>query len=160
MPIHVDLQLATDATELPDENDFQLWAEHALAVDVDQNQNDIELSIRIVDNEESQSLNLAYRGKDKPTNVLSFPAEHPEGWPEELLNELPLGDIIISAPIVAAEAVAQNKDAQAHWAHMVVHGCLHLLGFDHIKDTEAEVMESLEIKILDTLGFQNPYESA
>ncbi|MGL4679992.1 MAG: rRNA maturation RNase YbeY, partial [Plesiomonas shigelloides] len=109
-------------------------------------------TIRIVDEEESHHLNLTYRGKDKPTNVLSFPFEAPPGI------ELPLlGDLIICRQVVEAEAVEQQKELSAHWAHMVVHGSLHLLGYDHIEDEEAEEMESLETEIMQEMGYPDPY---
>ncbi|MEY0159662.1 rRNA maturation RNase YbeY, partial [Providencia manganoxydans] len=106
-----------------------------------------EVTIRIVDEAESHELNLTYRGKDRPTNVLSFPFEAP---PEV---ELPLlGDLIICRQVVEKEADEQNKTVEEHWAHMVIHGCLHLLGYDHIEDDEAEEMEGLETEILQKLG--------
>ena len=110
-----------------------------------------------MDEEESHALNLQYRGKDKPTNVLSFPSD----LPNEVLTSLkrePLGDIIICVPVVLAEATEQHKTATAHWAHLTIHGTLHLLGFDHIDDEEAEEMEALEIDALQELGINNPYE--
>ena len=108
--------------------------------------------MRIVDEAESQQLNFDYREKDKPTNVLSFPFQCPPGI------ELPLlGDLVICAQVVAREAAEQQKTVTAHWAHMVVHGCLHLLGFDHINDEDAAEMEAEEIQILQELGFANPY---
>lgn len=105
-----------------------------------------ELTIRIVADAESRALNHHYRGKDKPTNVLSF-----QGGPGVL------GDLVICADVVAREAREQGKTARAHWAHMVVHGCLHLQGYDHEQDAEARRMEAREIRILKTLGFENPY---
>lgn len=111
-----------------------------------------ELSLRIVASEEIQALNKQYRHQDKSTNVLSFPADIP---PELELGLL--GDIIICAEVVNDEAAMQHKTALAHWLHMCIHGCLHLLGFDHIDAAEAEQMESLEISILDSLGYSNPY---
>src|SRR5690606_12322097 len=103
--------------------------------------------------EESQALNLLYRGKDKPTNVLSFPCELPAGV------DLPvLGDLVICQPVVNLEAAEQNKASEAHWAHMVIHGTLHLLGYDHEDDEEARVMESLETQLLTQLGYPRPYE--
>jgi probable rRNA maturation factor len=148
MSIILDLQLATTAADLPDAAQFQLWLEAAILPF----QDEAEVTIRIVDNAESQQLNLSYRKKDKPTNVLSFPFQAPAGI------ELPLlGDLVICAPVVAAEALAQNKSLAAHWAHMVIHGCLHLLGFDHINDADAEQMEAEEIQILQQLGITNPY---
>ncbi|KZZ19879.1 rRNA maturation RNase YbeY, partial [Oleiphilus sp. HI0080] len=111
-----------------------------------------ELTIRVVDTPEIQELNANYRDKDKPTNVLSFPFEAPEHIELDLL-----GDLIICAQVVNAEAKEQNKDEKSHWAHMTVHGVLHLLGYDHIDDIEADEMEGLEIKILHELGYANPY---
>lgn len=149
MSIVLDLQLETSQQGLPSEEDFQRW----LTAAVSPFQPEAEVTIRVVDEAESQQLNLDYRGKDKPTNVLSFPFQQPPGL------ELPLlGDLVICAQVVLAEAAEQGKSAQAHWAHMVVHGCLHLLGFDHIKEDEAEEMEAEEIQILAELGFSNPYE--
>lgn len=149
MNVIVDLQQASTAANLPSETQFQQWAETALSLRND----DSELSIRLVDSAESQQLNHQYRGKDKPTNVLSFPFEVPEGI------ELPLlGDLVICAPVVEREALEQQKNLHEHWAHMVIHGILHLLGFDHIDDDEAEEMEALEIKLLSQLGIANPYQ--
>ncbi|EEQ20787.1 metalloprotease [Yersinia intermedia ATCC 29909] len=113
-----------------------------------------EVTVRLVDEAESHELNLTYRGKDKPTNVLSFPFEAP---PE---IELPLlGDLIICRQVVEQEAIEQEKALLAHWAHMVVHGSLHLLGYDHIVDDEAEEMESIETEIMQSLGYPDPYIS-
>lgn len=109
-----------------------------------------ELTLRIVGEAESRALNRRYRGKDRPTNVLSFPAEAAPG-------EKRLGDLVICAPVVAREAAEQGKHPGAHWAHMVVHGCLHLLGYDHELRQEAEAMEAKERKILTRLGFSDPY---
>lgn len=148
MAITLDLQLAFDAPDLPTETQFQQWLDAAVLPF----QAEAEVTIRIVGNAESQQLNFDYRGKDKPTNVLSFPFQCPPGI------ELPLlGDLVICAPVVAQEAQQQNKTLSAHWAHMVVHGCLHLLGFDHINDDDAEQMEAEEVTILQQLGFTNPY---
>ncbi len=148
MPIILDLQLASTAADLPDEAQFQQWLEAAVLPF----QEDAEVTIRLVDEAESQQLNFEYREKDKPTNVLSFPFQQPPGL------ELPLlGDLVICAQVVAREALEQNKTLHAHWAHMVVHGCLHLLGFDHINETDAEEMEAEEIQILQELGFADPY---
>lgn len=110
-----------------------------------------ELTIRIVDQAESQRLNAQYRGIDKPTNVLSFPYDN------ELIQAELLGDIVICAPVVMREAAQQQKAPRAHWAHMVVHGCLHILGYDHLQDEEANAMESRERSILNALGFEDPY---
>lgn len=146
----VDLQIATEASDLPSQTDIEQWARAAL-----QNGDpDAELSVRIVGNEESQTLNAHYRQKDKPTNVLSFPADLPEGVDIPLL-----GDLVICAPVVEVEAQQQGKTSQAHWAHMVVHGTLHLQGYDHIDDAEAEAMEALETQILCKMGYPAPYEN-
>lgn len=148
MSIILDLQLASTADNLPTEAHFAQWLEAAISPF----QAEAEVTIRIVDASESQQLNLQYREKDKPTNVLSFPFQCPPGI------ELPLlGDLIICAQVVAQEATEQGKTVNAHWAHMVVHGCLHLLGFDHINDDDAEEMEAEEILILQQLGIANPY---
>lgn len=114
-----------------------------------------ELTIRVVDESEMLQLNSTYRHKNKSTNVLSFPFEMPEGIP---LDVPILGDIVVCAAVVNHEAVVQHKSAEAHWAHMIVHGTLHLLGYDHEIDVEAEVMENLEIEILRSLNFSNPYQ--
>lgn len=148
----VDLQIASEAEALPGEQAFKRWVTSALNNAPEYSAKEAELSIRIVDQAESQSLNHEYRGKDKPTNVLSFPFESPEHIELSLL-----GDLIICAPVVANEAAEQSKTLQAHWAHMVVHGVLHLLGYDHIEDDEAEEMEALETQILSQLGFSDPY---
>ncbi|WP_034913343.1 MULTISPECIES: rRNA maturation RNase YbeY [Erwinia] len=147
----LDLQLACDSAEgLPPEADFQRWLEAVLP----QFQAESEVTIRVVDEAESHTLNHTYRGKDKPTNVLSFPFEAPPGI------ELPLlGDLIICRQVVEKEAVEQDKPLLAHWAHMVIHGSLHLLGYDHIDDDEAEEMESIETEIMLALGYDDPYIS-
>ncbi|AFJ02938.1 metal-dependent hydrolase [Methylophaga frappieri] len=143
----IDLQHAV-ADPLPADDDFQRWAEAALTlVDVD-----CELCIRIVDVAESQQLNHQYRQKDYPTNVLSFPFDAPIALEPRLL-----GDLVMCAPVVKKEASEQGKPEQHHWAHLTIHGCLHLLGYDHLNDEEAEEMEALEIQILQTLDIANPY---
>lgn len=145
----VDLQIATADDDLPSEEDFQQWVAAALP----QDKQHCELTVRIVGNDESKSLNHRYRSKDSPTNVLSFPSDLP---PE--LNIPLLGDLVICAAVVEHEAREQEKSLQAHWAHIVVHGVLHLLGHDHIDNSEANAMESLETKILTDLGYAAPYE--
>ena len=159
--INLDWQVATDLAELPSEENVQHWISMALSQESDQYglakdlNYPIDLTVRIVESVESQQLNKDYRGKDKPTNVLSFPFENPPG----LEQNLPiLGDLVICAEVVAKEAEEQNKSLMSHWAHMIVHGSLHLLGYDHIKESEAEQMESLEIEILKKLSISNPYE--
>jgi len=146
----VDLQNACDVQEIPSIEQFQRWVDSSLTMVSKQN---FELTIRLVNIDESQQLNKQYRQKDKPTNVLSFPFEVPEGIELNLL-----GDLIICAQVVEQEATAQNKALFDHWAHMVVHGCLHLLGYDHINDSDAQEMEALETKILAKLLINNPYE--
>jgi probable rRNA maturation factor len=147
----VDIQCAS-AEPVPDEDDLRSWIAAALA---SQNRGgDTEISLRIVDIEEMAKHNEAFRSVAGPTNVLSFPAN----LPAEL--ELPLlGDIVICAPIVREEAQAQHKSLPAHWAHMAVHGTLHLLGYDHIEDHEATLMEELESAILAELHFPCPYQT-
>lgn len=146
--LELDLQVACNAANLPTEQDFRLWATAAL-----QGLRDAaELSIRLIDETESAELNMQYRQKNGPTNVLSFPAD----LPPEL--ELPLlGDLAICKQVVEREADEQHKTCLDHWAHMVIHGTLHLLGYDHFDDDEAEEMETLEIALLKTLNISNPY---
>lgn len=147
--IDLDLQIASAAPGLPAEDDFRRWTEAALSGRRDE----AELTIRVVDEQESAELNGTYRHKPGPTNVLSFPFQAPPGV------ELPLlGDIVICAPVVVREAAEQGKAAAAHWAHMTVHGCLHLLGYDHIDPAEAALMEALETDVLSALGYADPYE--
>ncbi len=149
MSIELDLQLAVeDENGLPSFEDVQRW----LSNTVEKFQTQAEVTVRIVDEEESHQLNHEYRGKDKPTNVLSFPFEAPQGIEIDLL-----GDLIICRQVVEREAKEQGKPLMAHWAHMVVHGSLHLLGYDHIEDDEAEEMESLETEIMQSMGFEDPY---
>lgn len=153
--LDLELQWGIEPEALPTQAQCEQWVRASL-VDEHAHQQ-VEMTIRIVSEEESQQLNHDYRGKDKPTNVLSFEFENPPGL-VELGEELPyLGDLVICAQVVEDEARAQNKSLEAHWAHMVVHGTLHLQGFDHIDDDDAQEMESLEIEIMHALGFANPY---
>ena len=147
----IDLQIACEQESgLPTAEQIEQWATAAVQPQSDE----VEMTVRIVDEAESHALNLNYRGKDRPTNVLSFPFE----CPDEV--ELPLlGDLVICRQVVEREALEQDKPLMAHWAHMVVHGSLHLLGYDHIEDDEAEEMESLETQIMTRLGFADPYLS-
>lgn len=149
MNTSLDIQIACNNDYLPDAADIQRWVDTAL----EHTKQHLELTIRIVNDEESQQLNCTYRQKNKPTNVLSFPFEIPEGIEMNLL-----GDLVICATVVEQEAKQQNKPLLHHWAHMVIHGCLHLLGYDHINDTDAQEMETLEISLLAQLGIANPYE--
>ena len=146
--ITLDIQFACENSNLPSTAQMQLWAEAALL----SYNKDFELTLRLVDISESQQLNHQYRGKDKPTNVLSFPFEVPDGIELDLL-----GDLVICADVVESEAITQNKTVNAHWAHMIIHGCLHLLGYDHISEDEAIEMETIEIDLLASLGLENPY---
>ena len=143
----VDVQVACEGS-YPDEALFQAWVDVALS----QLDESCELSIRLVDEEESAELNSTYRGKPNATNVLSFPFESPV--PMELRL---LGDLVICTAVVEKEAQQQGKEMNDHWAHLVVHGCLHLLGYDHIDDYEAEIMEALEIARLSQLKIDDPY---
>ena len=138
--------------EIPAENKLMVWAEKALLQDEDS-----QVTLRIVEVDESQALNKEFRGKDKPTNVLSFPMDMPEEFVQALDLKL-LGDLVVCADIVAQESEQQNKTTDAHWAHMLTHGMLHLQGYDHINDDDAEEMEALEVKILKQSGFENPYQ--
>lgn len=147
---HIDLQIATTDDNIPAESSFTQWVAAVLPLE----KQDIELTIRIVSLAESEALNTQYRHQSKPTNVLSFPSD----LPAEI--DIPLlGDLVICAAIVEAEATAQNKALEAHWAHMVIHGILHLLGYDHENDRDAEEMESLETGVLTALGYPAPYEA-
>lgn len=146
----VDVQVACDAEQLPSNATIESWVEAVL-----QHLNcseETELTVRIVEPAEGLELNHQYRGKNYATNVLSFPFDSPIALPVNLL-----GDLVICADVVADEAKQQNKPLVAHWAHMVVHGTLHLLGYDHIQDDEAEHMEQLETDILAALGYADPY---
>ena len=147
MSVAVDVQRIIPGG--PSDELIQRWLEQVLATE---NKDDAELTVRIVDETESAALNEEYRNKSNATNVLSFPFECPE---EVELNLL--GDLVICAPVVEREAKQQEKNSQAHWAHMIVHGVLHLLGYDHIEEAEAETMEAREVKIMENLGFPNPY---
>ncbi|MFD0914309.1 rRNA maturation RNase YbeY [Methylophilus luteus] len=135
------LQLASVANDLPAVAEFRRWVRAALRVDTS-------VTIRLVDAEEGRLLNATYRGKDYATNVLTFP-----------LTEEPqlMGDIVICAPVVAREAAEQGKTLLAHYAHMTVHGILHLHGYDHEVDAQAELMEAMETAVMQKLGFADPY---
>ncbi|MDX1698787.1 MAG: rRNA maturation RNase YbeY [Thiohalobacterales bacterium] len=144
----IDVQLAVSAEGVPESETIRRWAQAVL----DDRQAAGELVIRIVDEAEITALNRRYRGKDGATNVLSFPAElAPE------IDAPLIGDIVICAPVVAGEAVVQDKSPEAHWAHMVIHGVLHLLGYDHQVQEEARRMEACEVRLLAALGFADPY---
>jgi probable rRNA maturation factor len=147
MAITLDLQNDEVFDLVPSEQQFRHWIEAALQQPYDR----FEQTLRIVGETESRELNNRYRGKDSATNVLAFPGDN------ELLDYDCLGDLVICAPVVVAEARAQGKLVEAHWAHLVVHGMLHLQGFNHQSDDDTRQMEALEIRILGTLGYTNPY---
>ena len=150
MNLSIDIQMACPSEEAPDEDSIKRWASAAIRDERD----NTELSLRIVDELESANFNQQYRGKTGATNVLSFPfdAVTPEPLPM-------LGDLVVCAPVVNREASEQQKTPEAHWAHIIVHGVLHLLGYDHIDDRDAEKMEGLETAIMLELNFSAPYES-
>lgn len=149
MKLELDLQLASCTEGLPGAADFERWCQTALA----ESRDAAELTIRVVDEDEGRELNRDWRGRDYATNVLSFVADIPPG----ILDIPLLGDLVICAPVVMREAAEQGKTPDAHWAHLVIHGCLHLLGFDHIEEEEAETMEALERRLLASLNYPDPY---
>lgn len=146
---YLDIQIATETSDYPSEQQFQHWVDTVLT---DQNQ-DSEIVIRLVDDAESAELNQQYRHKHGPTNILSFPFEAPANIEMDLL-----GDLVICTPLIAKEALEQHKVPDHHWAHITIHGLLHLLGYDHIEDDDADEMEALEIKFLNMLNIANPYQ--
>ena len=154
MKVRVDVQLACDGIAVPSVDIMTSWVTRTVA-EVG-GVPDSEVSVRVVDADEMQALNRDYRQKDKPTNVLSFPAGAVSGLPDG--EPLPLGDIVVCASVVHKEAAAQAKTDTDHWAHMLVHGTLHLLGYDHEADDEAEAMEALEMRILTAHGITDPYQ--
>lgn len=153
-PAHLDVAVSYGVPRagIPSAASFRKWVAAAVAGRA----REAELGLRIVDVDEGRTLNREFRGKDYATNVLSFPAERPEGLPKSV--RLPAGgDLVLCAPVVAREAAEQGKPLAAHYAHMTVHGTLHLLGWDHETDTDAEAMEKLEREILAGLGIEDPY---
>lgn len=144
----IEIQAVFESAGQPDQQQIQLWVDTAL----DDYEQDTEIVVRIVDEQESAELNEQYRHKSGPTNILSFPVDVPEGIELDLL-----GDLVICAPVLEKEALEQDKLLAHHWAHIIVHGVLHLLGYDHIDDDEAELMENKEIAILNKLHINNPY---
>jgi probable rRNA maturation factor len=147
--LNLEVQVESEGEWIPPEDELQRWAVAAL----EQDGTGAELVIRVVNREESRRFNHDYRGKDKPTNVLSFPFEAPPG-----VSTNHLGDLLVCAPVVAAEAAAQKKRLAHHWAHMIVHGVLHLRGYDHIDEEDARQMESLECSLLQDMGISDPYQ--
>lgn len=150
MSIEVDVQYAVEAGDLPDAAQIEGWVRAALHG----RRRAAQLTVRLVGEQEGTELNERWRGKRGPTNVLSFPVEGLETVAPQLL-----GDVVICAPVVEREAREQHKRAEAHWAHMVIHGTLHLLGFDHIDDAQAREMEGIETQLLRELGYPAPYEA-
>ena len=150
MAVAIELSISDDVNEaaLPSDESFQLWAQSSYLGD-----DEVVLSLQVVASDEMQTLNKNYRGKDKPTNVLSFPMELPD-----MVGINILGDLAFCDEVIESEAKQQGKSSLAHWAHMVVHGMLHLQAYDHIEDDEAEAMEAKEIEIMKQLGFDNPYK--
>ena len=156
-PPVIDVEIVSDDKTIPSIDEIADWVRHALAA-VSLPLQDAELAVRVVDAEEMQSLNCEYRQKDVPTNVLSFPAGEIEGLPAAAGNFL--GDIVVCASVVNSEASEQGKHLNDHWAHMLVHGTLHLLGYDHQIDSEAAKMEALEQQVLAQHGVANPYRAS
>ena len=156
MPVIIEMAVSESADpeegDIPDTDEIQSWADKALM-----REGEVVASLQIVGSDEMRELNHTWRGKDKPTNVLSFPMEIPSDIPDVPEMNI-LGDIALCPDVINEEAERQHKTRQAHWAHMVVHGMLHLQGYDHIEDKQAEEMETLEINILNQLGFMNPYQ--
>ena len=152
MTLLLDIQNPENYTTIPAESDLLHWAQAAW-----QGEGEAGVVVRIVGEAESQELNRAYRGKDYPTNVLSFPYDAPPIPLEDDETEY-LGDLVICLPVMEREAAEQGKTATQHWAHLLIHGLLHLQGYDHITDDEAEEMEALETQILASLGFPDPYQ--
>lgn len=149
----IDLQNVEEYQELPSQEQILTWVQCALdsaAFDRDS----AEITVRIVDEPESQQLNNCYRHKNKPTNILSFPFE----VPPQITSDL-LGDLVVCLPVVTREAKEQGKVLVNHWAHMIIHGTLHLIGFDHIHSEDANAMESLEVSILAQLNVPDPYHN-
>ena len=147
MPITLDVQIASNLSEIPEVTQFQLWANSI------QLKEETSACLRVVDEPEAKNINFKYRQIDKATNVLSFPAELPSQIDIKFLR-----DIVICAPVVIDEANKQAKSVDDHWAHLLIHGLLHLQGYDHIEKQDAEKMELLEIEVLKALQINNPYE--
>lgn len=145
----LDLQVISESKHLPSPDQFQYWIDNVLKDD----SQDSEIVIRVIDEAEMTQFNEQYRHKKGSTNILSFPFDMPDDVESDLL-----GDLLVCAPVVEREAQQQEKILENHWAHMIVHGVLHLLGYDHINDQDAEEMEALEVKILKTIKIDNPYE--
>jgi probable rRNA maturation factor len=157
--IQVDVQVAADVSDAPADSDIRNWLEQVVTEVAGNTERSMEISVRIVDEAEGRALNKQYRNKDRATNVLSFPLA--DAGLAKLPAEVPLalGDIVICGPVVVREASEQGKDSADHWAHMLVHGALHLFGYDHQTDEQAQEMASYEARILAAGGVENPNES-
>jgi len=151
----VDVQVACDDAGIPSATEIRAWVARAVGGSGKSFANGTELSVRVVNKEEIRSLNRDYRQKDVATNVLSFPGEAVHGLPDEA--DRVLGDVVVCASVVNDEAAEQGKPTEHHWAHMLVHGTLHLLGYDHETDAEAAEMEGIEVRILGDNGINDPY---
>ena len=154
MKVIIDLQIATDEAleSYPSLETMTKWA--TVALKTGGRTKDSEITIRMVDSKEIHELNATYRHVDRPTNILSFPFELPEG-----IEDLPLlGDLVVCKEVLERECKEQNKTLEEHFAHLIVHGCLHLLGYDHIEEEDAKEMEPLEVKAMAELGYENPYK--
>ncbi|MBS0358805.1 MAG: rRNA maturation RNase YbeY [Proteobacteria bacterium] len=151
MTYNIDLQITVENCYTPSRTKLEQWVTETLLP----YKKEAEICIRLVNETESAFLNETYRKKTGPTNILSFPSEIPDDLP---LKQSFLGDLVICPSVLENEAQQQNKSLEAHWAHIVIHGLLHLLGYDHVEEKPAEVMEGLEIQILKILGYPNPYE--
>jgi len=151
----IDIDSAADDATAPPEDDLRHWISTALDRALADRAGPAEVSVRVVDADEIRTLNREYRHRDRPTNVLSFPVGEVPGLPQG--EPVPLGDVVVCASVVADEAAEQGKAVADHWAHMIVHGVLHLLGHDHAEDAEARAMEGLERRILGEFGVADPY---
>jgi len=155
MAVAVDVQVACDDPDTPEEADIHSWIATAIMQSDRSPADNVEVAVRVVDADEIRTLNRLYRDQDKATNVLSFPAGNIDGLPADVSRLL--GDVVVCASVVAAEASEQGKTLPDHWAHMLVHGTLHLLGFDHENDVDAVEMEALETQILASKNVTDPY---
>lgn len=155
--VQLELQIAGRAETLPAESEIHGWLEETLRAASPDRKRDCEITVRVVDEAESRDLNRRYRSKDRATNVLAFPAAPPGELPETGIGGCALGDLVLCGPVIAREAAEQGKEIAAHWGHMLVHGTLHLLGYDHGTEDEAVRMETLETAILAGRGVADPY---